>query len=64
MIEDVLSKLPESNNCIGPVEAFPTCCYSTFGSYFSAAFKALPKEVTFLFSSKFNLTSELTLCIG
>jgi len=63
VIKDVLMKLPESNNCVGPVEAFPTCCYNTFGSYFSAAFTALPKEVIFLFISKFNLPIESTLLV-
>jgi len=51
IVDDILCELPNTNGCTGPVESFPTCCYTSFGCYFSAALSMLPRELNALFDS-------------
>ena len=51
IFKDALAELPNTYQCRGPVESYPTCCYQSFGSYFSAALSSLPRELDVLFDS-------------
>jgi len=51
---DILPELTNTLRCRGPVENYPTCCYQSFGSYFSAVITFLPKELSYLFDSKYQ----------
>jgi Fanconi anemia group D2 protein len=51
LMKGALAELPNTAGCKGPVEGFPTCCLQSFGSYYSAVFAFLPKELNNLFES-------------
>jgi len=51
VVEEILCKLPDTHQCKGPIESFPTCCSMSFGCYYSAALSMLPRELNSLFDS-------------
>uniref|UniRef100_A0A7S1ZUU9 FANCI solenoid 4 domain-containing protein n=1 Tax=Trieres chinensis TaxID=1514140 RepID=A0A7S1ZUU9_TRICV len=64
IFRDALTELPNTHQSKGPVESYPTCCYQSFGSYFSSALNSLPKELETIFDSslpKSSATVEKTL---
>ena len=57
IVEDILAELAITDGCRGPVEAYPTCCYTTFGFFFSSTLTFLPKELCLLFESSATSSS-------
>jgi len=51
VVNDVLNELPFTEKCRGPVDSFPTCCYQTFGCYYSIILQYLQRELLYLFDS-------------
>ena len=58
LVNDVLKELPYTERCKGPVALFPTCCYQSFGSYYSVALQYLQKELYYVFESSLGKTKD------
>jgi len=54
VINDILPQLSNTIACKGPVDAYPTCNYQSFGSFYAVALSFLPKELDFFFDSSFG----------
>lgn len=60
LVNDVLSELPHTEKCMGPVDLFQTCTSQTFGCYYSIIFSYLHKELSSLFDSSLGKTKDPT----
>lgn len=49
LVNDVLLELPHTEKCKGPVDNYPTCSSSSFGSYYTVVISYLWKELLKLF---------------
>ena len=61
VIKDVLSEIPSTDKCKGPLPSYPTCCDKTFPFYFSNAFSYLSKEINSLFHKSSEQQQQLTV---
>lgn len=60
LVNDVLSELPNTEKCKGPVDLFQTCTSQTFGCYYSVVLLHLNKELSALFESSLGTTKDPT----
>ena len=58
LVNDVLSELPKTEKCKGPVDLFQTCTSQTFGCYYSVVLSYLHKELSALFESSLGKTKD------
>ena len=64
IVEDMLEELSNTEDCKGPVDAYPTCSSQSFGTLFSAVLNLFPNELAFIHASPLassNKTAHKTL---
>ena len=64
IVNDMLVELSNTEDCKGPVDAYPTCSSQSFGTLFSAVLNFIPNELAFIHASPLassNKTAHKTL---
>ena len=64
IVDDMLLELANTEDCKGPVDAYPTCSSHSFGTLFSAVLNFIPNELAFIHASPLassNKTAHKTL---
>ena len=51
IVNDMLTELTNTEDCKGPVDAYPTCSSHSFGTLFSAVLNFFPNELAFIHAS-------------